>query len=201
METLGGEEKKILNDPPYETNLEENSGLDELTVKYYFKSCSCPMIFFYIFVIFFLWCPFFPIYFYCCIPYKRTIRIDKKNKIFLIYDTGLIPCCKLNQKIYSLDEIRRIRIYPYYIPDPNVGFNKIYFGNCEIYSIHGEREVLFLDVKYDKETFDRYILFFKKYFETVFEPLEVAKEKSEYDVNFSSKMFKREDNDDDSTPI
>ena len=45
------------------------------------------------------------------------------------------------------------------------------------------KKKLFGGIKYDKETFERYELFFKKYFETEIEPLEAAKDISEYNVN------------------
>ena len=79
--------------------------------------------------------------------------------------------------------MKKIRIYVYSRPDPTIGFKKLYFINCEIYSIDNEKEDLFVDVKYDKEAFDRYISFFKKYFNTEFEPLEVAKDIKEYNLN------------------
>ena len=111
------------------------------------------------------------------------IKIDKKNKILIIYNTGVIPCCKLTPKSYGLNDIKKIRMYVYSTPDRKVGFNKLYFINCEIHSLNEIKEELFSEVRYDKETFDRCTLFFKKYFETEIEPLEVAKDKSEYNLN------------------
>ena len=177
-------EKKNLNDTQDETNKDdENSDQDELIAFYFFKYCSCPAIFFFMFAnifIFFI-IPFFSLY--CCRPYKRMIKIDKKNKILIIYNTGVIPCCKLTSKSYSLNDIKKIRMYVYSTPDRKVGFNKLYFINCEIHSLNEIKEELFSEVRYDKETFDRCTLFFKKYFETEIEPLEIAKDKSEYNLN------------------
>jgi len=183
METLDDNEKKYLNGATYEKNQEEISDIDELTVMYFFKCCGCPALLFFFIQIFFLWCPLSPILVFCCMPYKRKIRIDKKNKLFIIYNVGAIPCCKLSPKPYNLDNIKKIRIYVYSTPDPKVGFNKLYFVNCEIYSLKDEKEELFRDIKYDKEAFDGYILFFKKYFETEVENIDVAKDKSEYNIN------------------
>ncbi len=183
MDSLDYNEKNLVNDIPYQTNAEEKDDIDELIVMYFFKCCSCGVIFISIFQIFFLWFPIFPIMWYFREPYKRIIQIDKKSNTLLVYDTGLISCCKLTPKPYSLNNIKKIRIYVYSMPDPKVGFNKLYFVNCEIYSLNGEKEELFHDTKYDKEIFDKYEQFFKKYFETEIEPLEVAKDKSEYNIN------------------
>ena len=183
MDSLDYNEKKLDNEISYQTNVEENDDIDELIVMYFFKCCSCEAIFLSIFQIFFLWFPILAIMWYFRDPYKRMIKIDKKNNTLLVYNTGLIPCCKLTPKPYSLNNIKKIRIYVYSMPDPKVGFNKLYFVNCEIYSLNGEKEELFKDAKYDKEIFDKYEQFFKKYFETEIEPLEVAKDKSEYNIN------------------
>ena len=183
METFNINENNIIDDTPYEKNQEDNNDIDEIIVMYFFKFCGCPSLLFLFVFIFFLWFPPLPILVYCCEPYKRIIRIDKKNNILLIYNTGFIPCCKLNPKSYSLNNIKNIRIYVYSLPDPKIGFSKLYYINCEIYSLNGDKEDLFKDRKYDKEAIDRYESFFKKYFQTEIEPLEVAKDKSEYIIN------------------
>ena len=139
METLDDNEKKFLNGTTFEKNQEENSDTDELTVMYFYKCCGCPALLIFFIQIFFLWCPLSPIIVFCCTPYKRMIRIDKKNKLFIIYNVGAIPCCKLSPKPYGLDNIKKIRIYVYSTPDPKVGFNKLYFINCEIYSLKDEK--------------------------------------------------------------
>ena len=176
-------EKKNLNDTQDETNKDdENSDQEELIAFYFFKYCSFPAIFFFMFAnifIFFI-IPFFTLY--CCKPYKRMIKIDKKNKILIIYNTGVIPCCKLTSKSYSLNDIKKIRMYVYSTPDRKVGFNKLYFINCEIYSKRGETEKLFSGVEYDKETFERLTSFFNKHFNTEIEPIEVAKDISELNI-------------------
>ena len=182
MDTLD-KKKQLVNDTPNETNQEENNEIDELIIMYFFKFCSCPDIICYILVFLFFFFPLGIIIIYCRIPYKRLIGIDKKNKLLIIYNTGLIVCCKMFQKPYNLDNIEKIKLYIYSTSDPNVGFNKLYFINCQIYSFDGEKKELFGGIKYDKETFERYELFFKKYFETEIEPLEAAKDISEYNVN------------------
>ena len=101
----------------------------------------------------------------------------------------MIPCCNLNPKSYSLTTIKKIRIYVYSTPDPQIGFNKLYFINCEIYSINGDKEILFSDVKYDKDTFERFVSFFKKHFKTEIETIETAKDKSEYNINDVNNMY------------
>ena len=42
---------------------------------------------------------------------------------------------------------------------------------------------LFSGIEYNKETLDRFVSFFKKYFDTEVEPIETAKDIKEYDIN------------------
>ena len=115
------------------------------------------------------------------------MQVDKKNKVLKIYDKTLISCgCKHNLKSYYFRTIKKIRIYVYSTPDPKIGFSKLYFINCEIYSVDGQKEDLFSGRKYDKESFDRYVSFFKKYFDTEVEPIEMAKDMNildEFNIN------------------
>ena len=51
---------------------------------------------------------------------------------------------------------------------------------------YGQKEDLFSGIKYDKESFDRYVSFFKKYFDTEVEPIEMAKDMNildEFNIN------------------
>ena len=119
----------------------------------------------------------------CMADYKKMMRVDKKNKVLKVYDKALIPCCcDYFVKSYYFTTIKKIRIYVYSKPDPKIGFSKLYFINCEIYSIDGQKEYLFSRVKYDKELFDRYVSFFKKYFDTEVEPIEMAKDMTAFDI-------------------
>ena len=170
---------------PEEKNKEESD--DKLIVRYVMKYCGCPDILLLIFPFIFL-----PIFFlfHTTTPYKQIIKIEKANNILMIYFTGLIPCCKLSpRKSYNLTDIEKIRIYVYSIPHPTIGFTKLYFINCEIYSINGDKEILFSDVKYDKDTFERFVSFFKKHFKTEIETIETAKDKSEYNINDVNNMY------------
>ena len=175
--------KLLANNITNEENKTTINKIDELIVLYYYKICGCPNIFFTIWFTILL--PLLFIY-YCCNPYKKVVTIDKNNNILIICDKAMIPCCNLNPKSYSLTTIKKIRIYVYSTPDPQIGFNKLYFINCEIYSIDGEKEDLFSAIKYDKESFDRYVSFFKKYFDTEVEPIEMAKDMNildEFNIN------------------
>ena len=154
--------------------------IDELTVVYFFKCCSIFVIIFTIVYIILIWFPVLFFCFYCAAPYKRVVIIDEDKQILIVCNKGMIPCCKLNPKSYALKNIQKVRIYVTWQPDPNIGFNKLYCINCEIYSIDGQNEELFSTIKYDKETFDRYISYFKKHFNTEFEPIEMAKRADEY---------------------
>ena len=158
---------------------EEANIVETLLVRYEEKFCEFPGIISIIIPLIFL--PFFFLI-HSIMPYKQMIELDKINNILLIYYRSLIPCCKLEPKIYNLKDIEKIRIYIYSKPDPYVGFNKLYFINCEIYSKRGETEKLFSGVEYDKETFERLTSFFNKHFNTEIEPIEVAKDISELNI-------------------
>ena len=179
-------DKIIFNTLPNESDndKETNDGIDELIILYYFTICSCPFIIFIIFLLIYL--PLFFLY-GCISDYKKMMQVDKKNKVLKIYDKALISCgCKHNLKSYYFTTIKKIRIYAYSTPDPKIGFSKLYFFNCEIYSVDGQKEDLFSGIKYDKESFDRYVSFFKKYFDTEVEPIEMAKDMNildEFNIN------------------
>ena len=159
---------------------ETNDGIDELIILYYFTICSCPFII--VIIILLIYLPMFFI-FGCMADYKKMMRVDKKNKVLKVYDKVLISCgCNHNIKSYYFTTIKKIRIYVYSKPDPKIGFSKLYFINSEIYSFDGQNEDLFSNIKYDKETFDRFASFFKKYFDTEVEPIEMAKDMTIFDM-------------------
>ena len=176
----------VFNTLPNESDndKETNDGIDELIILYYFTICSCPFIIIIIVLVINL--PMFFI-FGCTAPYKKMMQVDKKNKVLKVYDKALISCgCNRNIKSYYFTTIKKIRIYVYSTPDPKIGFSKLYFINCEIYSVDGQKEDLFSGIKYDKESFDRYVSFFKKYFDTEVEPIEMAKDMNildEFNIN------------------
>ena len=172
----------VFNTLPNESDNDKeiNDGIDELIILYYFTICSCPFIIIIIVLVINL--PMFFI-FGCTAPYKKMMQVDKKNKVLKVYDKALISCgCNHNIKSYYFTTIKKIRIYVYSKPDPKIGFSKLYFINSEIYSFDGQNEDLFSNIKYDKETFDRFASFFKKYFDTEVEPIEMAKDMTAFDI-------------------
>ena len=74
-----------------------------------------------------------------------------------------------------------MKIYRTSIPDPNVGFNKIYFINCDIYSIDNQMESLFNNIPFNQDKYDELVAFLKKYLNTEVIPFEV--DINTYDVN------------------
>ena len=152
---------------------ETNDGIDELVICYFFTICSCPLIIFI--TVFIIYLPIFFL-FGSTAQYKRVVQVDKKNKVMIVCDKPIISCCTLNPKTYILTTIKKIRIYISYGPDPKIRFNLIYFINCEIYCINGLKADLFSGIEYNKETLDRFVSFFKKYFDTEVEPIETAKD-------------------------
>ena len=111
------------------------------------------------------------------------IQVDKKNKVLIVYDRTLILCgCRYGLKSYYYTIIKKIRIFVNSTPDRKIGFRKLYYINCEIYYIDGQKEDLFSCRNCDKELFDRYVTFFKKYFDTEVEPLEMEKDLTIFNI-------------------
>ena len=163
------ENDQILLNNKNDNNEKTSYGIDEIIVFYHFGwgvmifliIHSLPIIFF--FFDFFL------------TPFKKVIIIDEDKKTLIICDKAVFGCFKLNKKIYNLSQIRKVRIYVSSIPDPKVGFNKLYFINCDIFSIDGEQEALFSQIQYDKKKFNEFVNFFKKHLNTEVESLDDEK--------------------------
>ena len=151
-------------------DVKNRKNVDEIIISYYFKSCSCYVIFFTFLCILFLWCPAFFILFFCVDPYKRVIIVDLIRNVLIICDRGMIPCCKLKPKTYFINSIKKVIIYITWKKDETIGFNKLYFINCDIISIEGENEILFSDIEYTEEKLNKFLTFFRTYFDTEFRP-------------------------------
>ena len=103
-------------------------------------------------------------------PYKRVVIIDSIRQILIICIKGIISCCKLSPKTYFLNNIKKVIIFITWKNDEKIGFNKLYFMNCDLISTDGMKESLFEDVEYDARKLSEYLTFFKKYFDTEFKP-------------------------------
>ena len=121
-------------------------------------------------------------------PYKNILVFDGVNKVLIKSFRGICgccicTCCCLGGKIkrYYLSQIQKVKIYRTSIPDPNVGFNKIYFINCDIYSIDNQMESLFNNIPFNQDKYDELVSFLKKYLNTEVIPFEV--DINTYDVN------------------
>ena len=84
----------------------------------------------------------------------------------------MIPCCKLKPKTYFINSIKKVIIYITWKKDETIGFNKLYFINCDIISIEGENEILFSDIEYTEEKLNKFLTFFRTYFDTEFRPVD-----------------------------
>ena len=165
METSGDNQillNEINNNEPKISNITE-----EIVLFYHF---SWPTIIFFcihsIFILFFFYDFFF-------VAYKRVIIIDEKRKILIICDKGILGCCKLNQKIYEISQLKKARIYVSSKPDPKKGFSKLYYINCDIFSNNGEQESLFENIDYTEEKFNKFSKFFERHLNTEVVPKEV----------------------------
>jgi hypothetical protein len=100
--------------------------------------------------------------------------IDEERKTLIIGNKGIMGCCYFNETTYHLSQIKKVRIFVTWKPDPKIGFNKLYFVNCEIYSLTDEKNDLFVDVPYEEGKFNQFIAFFQRHLTTEFEPIENA---------------------------
>ena len=171
---------------------------DEIIVSYHFKCCSFVIIFLTFIASIFIWVPVFFIFIYCQDPYKRVIIIDKIKSILISCDKGMIPCCKLNPKTFFLNTIKKVIIYITWKNDEKIGFNKLYFMNCDLISNEGIRENLFLNVEYNENKLNEFLTFFRKYFDTEFIPADNANPDFPIEQN-SQALFSPNQNDIDIT--
>ena len=158
VETINSKEEKNESKP------------DELIAFYHFKCCSCIIIFLTIMYLIFIWFPVLFFIFYCRFPYKRLVIIDKIKNILILCSKGMIPCCKLDPKTFYLNSIKKVIIYITWINDTKIGFNKLYFMNCDLISTEGMRENIIYGIEYNENKLNEYLTFFRKYFETEFIP-------------------------------
>ena len=165
METSGDNQillNEINNNEPKISNITE-----EIILFYHF---SWPTIIFLCFHSLFIVFFFFDFFY---VAYKRVIIIDEKRKILIICDKGILGCCKLNQKIYEISQLKKARIYVSSKPDPKKGFSKLYYINCDIFSNDGEQESLFGNIDYTDEKFNKVSKFFERHLNTEVVPKEV----------------------------
>ena len=153
-------EKILFNNKDYDDKEENINEIDEVLVSYAFSWCECPLI---VFIIFFGLFPLFLFALFGTIPYKRILVFDGNQKTIIYCERALISCCNLVSKTGNLKNIRKIRIYVgnkiihrKVVPNTNV-------INCDIEYHDGKKENLFKNMEYNKETYDKVILFFEKH--------------------------------------
>ena len=166
METLNND-KILLNNNISNNNQQNIIAREEIDVN---KFYGCCLVVFYIFLTFIIPCNIFTLL--IMVPYKRKIVIDEVRKTLVIFMQGIIGCCTTGQRLYDLNQIQKIRLFITSKPDPKIGFNKLYFINCEIYSLEGEKNALFVDIPYEEAKYKQFISFFQRHLDTEFDPLE-----------------------------
>ena len=167
METLNND-KILLNNNISNNNRQNIIAREEIDVNKFFGCCLVAL---YIFLSIITPCNIFILL--TVAPYKRKIVIDEVRKTLVIFMKGIIGCCKIGEILYNLNQIQKIRLFITSKPDPKIGFNKLYFINCEIYSLEGEKNALFMDIPYEEAKYKQFISFFQRHINTEFDPLEV----------------------------
>ena len=72
--------------------------------------------------------------------------------------------CKVEgQRNYNYCQIRRIKLYVSSTPDKERPFDKLYYMNCDIFSVDGQQDSLFSAIKYDELQFNNFIKDFEKH--------------------------------------
>ena len=108
--------------------------------------------------------------------YKRVLILDGKNKQIISTSKNIYGCTCCRQKvIFDFFQIKKARLYTSSIKDPQRPFHKTYYINCDIFSIEGDKEILFDEIIYDEEKFNELSIKLKKYVNTEVKPLEVQK--------------------------
>ena len=109
-----------------------------------------------------------------CIPFKRVLIIDSKNKRIILCNKNIYGC-KRDQIIYDYSQISKIRLYVTSTPDPKRPFDKLYFINSDIYSKNDQKDTLFENISYDEVKYGNYVKLFEKHLNIEVEPFEVFK--------------------------
>ena len=154
----------------YSDNNEKNRNAIDIVELQNFAS-NCIRIFLIILIIFM---PF--LFGLLSIPYRRVIIIDEvKAAIIIVFENfcNSCSCCRENEKIYYLSQIKKVKIYLSSIPDPKIGFHKKYFINCDVFSLDNALESLFSNIDYSKEKIDELISFFQGHLNPDITTLEV----------------------------
>jgi len=143
---------KILISNYSENNEKNRKVIDKIILQNFISNCL--RIFLIIVVIFI---PiYFPILWVCY--YRKVIIIDEVKAAIIIAFEEICSCsyCRKNEKIYYLSQIKKVKIYLSSIPDPQIGFHKKYFINCDVFSLDNALESLFSNVEYSKERIDEF---------------------------------------------
>ena len=143
------------------TEAKNNNDVDELIILYYFKCCSGKIIFLTILLLIVIYFPFIFFILYCGRPYKNVIIVDRKKKVLILCDKGMIPCCKLNSKTFNIYDIKKIVIYDVAM----LRSLKIRRIDCYIISTMDEKTILFSKA-YNEQMVNDILTFFRKHFET-----------------------------------
>ena len=169
MEEIDDEKLLEKNKEPNVENNDDNE-FDEIFICYKLSSCALT-----IYIILSIIFPFLFYYFLIREPYKRFAKVDKKKKILYIYDRGIIKCCcRFVAKIYKFDDIKQIKLTVYDSPEIKKNITeKLYIIDGYVCKIDGDFD-LGIHKKITKEKYDELVSFFKKYFDTSFQPLEYA---------------------------
>jgi len=146
----------------------KNNEVDELLIYYYFKCCTCEVIFLTVIFSLVFFFPFIFFIYYCGKPYKHVVVINKKKGTLVVCDKGIIPCCELKSQIFNINDIKKFYIYETGLYGPignrhEIKFYIISLTEEKIYSF-------FLEFEND-EKLNEILSPLRKYFNTEYIPL------------------------------
>ena len=153
-----------------------NINQNEITILYLYDNCQAVMYIILTILIF----PLFFFKFLILTPYKQVIRVDKKKKVLFLGTKGMGDCCSccISYALqYDLEGIKNVKLK---IKEVNGAFKKIfsvssdkvYFIECEVYSLSGESSRLFKNIRYKKDKYNELVLFFKQFTEVIEEKVQ-----------------------------
>lgn len=109
------------------------------------------------------------------LPYKYVVILDSKKKRITVCQKNIFGCVIGRQKIYDYCHINKIRLYVSSGHTFERTIEKIYYINCDIFSIDGEQDKLFNEIRYDEFKFKSFAEYFEKHLNIKVESVDIQK--------------------------
>ena len=155
MENLSNNNTPLMNNDF--SAIDQGKDTDDLDEIFISKDICTLIGFFPAFFIPFFW-PFILLF-----AYKFVVLLDSKKKKITVCHKNIFGCKVEGQKYYDYCQIKRIKLYVSSTRDRERPFDKLYYMNCDIFSVDGQQDSLFSAIKYDELQFNNFIKDFEKH--------------------------------------